>query len=130
MPKARVTLVGWSGEGIAFDIEFNSRILCSQQLSEFVNIVRADVPLVWARVHGDAHCPLSNGLTGSFDNAGSVAISGVSQQGDFVQVDAKSNHDWFSLLGVVFAEASGTCTASSSSFRAPMLIKYATMMTT
>ena len=59
---------------------------------EVRDVVRPDVALVGARMHGDALTSLFDDGACCIDNARAVAFAGISQQRDLVDVDAENGH--------------------------------------
>jgi hypothetical protein len=71
---------------IAFDVVFAAGPVL-QQVGKVEHVLRADVALVRARVHGDAVRTGLQALGGRAGEAGNAQVARVAHQGDFVQVD-------------------------------------------
>src|SRR5690606_694579 len=79
-----------TGEGIAFDIEFNR-----QHLGEVETVAHADVALVRARVHGNA---VGAGVDTHPRVQRDVRVGGIARiadQRNFVEIDAERDHQGF-----------------------------------
>ncbi len=88
-------------EWIAFDVQFQPRAmpaLRAYQLGQFEGIARPGMPLIGARMHGQA---MRAGVETNFpgaDDVGQIEVALIAQQGDLVEIDAEYSHD-FSLAG-------------------------------
>ncbi len=80
------------GPRIAFDIEFDSRPLAFQRLHDVVHVLRLDVPLIGARMNGDALNAGSKTHGHRVEHARLVAAAGIAQGRDFVDVDGETDH--------------------------------------
>ena len=49
--------------------------------------------LIWARVHGNTLNALINTELGVVNYTGETTLSGISQQGNFIEIDTQSCHD-------------------------------------
>src|SRR5262245_9960505 len=91
-------------EGVALDVEFG-RGVRAQELGDLEDILRADVPLVGARVDGDALRPGVEGQPRGVDDAGDAVGPCVPQGGDLVDVHAQPGHGRFSSRAKQLASA-------------------------
>ena len=73
-------------EGVALDVVFGLRPLL-HQIGQLIDIVRADVALIGARVHGDAVRAGLQRQRRSTQHAGNAQLARVAQQRDLVDVD-------------------------------------------
>src|SRR5690625_6758628 len=79
------------GKRIAFDIKFGVRPFL-QQLRQSRNIARAYVALVRARVHRQTIRAGFQAGAAVGDQIGKIALAGVANQGDLVEVDRSEEH--------------------------------------
>ena len=64
-------------------------LVCAQHLRQNVGVLAANVALVGARVNGEAmHAERNKALSENLQ-IGSIVPARVTQQGEFVQIDAK-----------------------------------------
>ncbi len=93
-----------SGEGVALDVEFHR-----QHVGQFKAVLRADVPLVRARVHGNTVRAGVDTHLRVLGHAGVGGVARVADQRDLVQVDAEGDHSRvLRLIDLMRMVSSGT----------------------